>query len=350
MTASTHPQPSGTFLSIRLKILLTFTLLFLVIISGTYYWFFTFSMQRAITRVVEDLDVLLTGAVSQIDGDAFEALAAEGEVNADGYSDDARYWAHAETLGEIARIDPRSGLYTFIAGPREEELVFIGSNGAVADPPWGVLFREVCYEDPECGDLTPNLEAIRTGEIIHDTQIYEDRWGSWISGYAPIRNSANEVVGALGVDFRADYVIQIRSILETTFLLAFIITLIACVVVVILISRRMTQQVLRLTTYAERIGEGDYDLDLAPLKRNRFPDEITTLANVFDIMISKIAQREEKLKQQVADLQIQIDHARRDEQVREIVDNDFFQTLQNKAATMRARRGSITESHEEEQS
>ncbi len=44
-------------------------------------------------------------------------------------------------------------------------------------------------------------------------------------------------------------------------------------------------------------------------------------------MIGKVAKREEKLKQQVADLQIQIDHSKRDEQVKEIVDNDFFQSL-----------------------
>jgi len=55
-------------------------------------------------------------------------------------------------------------------------------------------------------------------------------------------------------------------------------------------------------------------------------------------MIGKVAKREEKLKQQVADLQIQIDHSKRDEQVKEIVDNDFFQTLQTKAYEMRSRR------------
>jgi hypothetical protein len=55
-------------------------------------------------------------------------------------------------------------------------------------------------------------------------------------------------------------------------------------------------------------------------------------------MIEKVARREEKLKQQVADLQIQIDHSKRDEQVKEIVENDFFQSLQSKAYEMRSRR------------
>ncbi len=347
MTTSAPMYHSNLYLSIRLKILMSFMVLFVAILTATYFWFFTFSVQRAISRVTEDLDVLLTGALARVDGDAFIELAREAEVNDEGYSDDPRYWDHANVLGAVARLDPRSGLYTFIAGDREEELIFIGSSGAVAETPFGALFRESCYQDPECGDLTPNLEAIRTGELIHDTQIYEDRWGSWISGYAPIRNSQNQVVGALGVDFRADYVIQIRRSLETTFLIAFISTLAACGVVVFILARRMTEQVRRLTAFAARIGEGDYDLDLTPLRRANFPDEITTMANVFDIMIEKVAQREQRLKQQVADLQIQIDHARRDEQVREIVDNDFFQALQSKAATMRARR-SFSEAGDEE--
>ena len=76
-------------------------------------------------------------------------------------------------------------------------------------------------------------------------------------------------------------------------------------------------------------------------------DEINTLTDVFQIMIDKVAKREEKLKQQVADLQIQIDHSKRDEQVKEIVDNDFFKTLQSKAYEMRSRRQQPTQTQQE---
>jgi len=67
-------------------------------------------------------------------------------------------------------------------------------------------------------------------------------------------------------------------------------------------------------------------------------DEIDTLTGVFEIMVAKVAKREEVLKQQVADLQIILDHSKRDEQVKEIVENDFFQSLQSKAYEMRSRR------------
>jgi hypothetical protein len=38
--------------------------------------------------------------------------------------------------------------------------------------------------------------------------IYTSKWGSFLSGYAPIRDSNGTVVGILGVDETADFVNQ----------------------------------------------------------------------------------------------------------------------------------------------
>jgi GAF domain-containing protein len=48
--------------------------------------------------------------------------------------------------------------------------------------------------------------------------------------------------------------------------------------------------------------------------------------------------REQGLKQEIQQLRIEIDEAKRQKQVSEIVDTDFFQDLQAKARTMRSRR------------
>ena len=47
--------------------------------------------------------------------------------------------------------------------------------------------------------------------MVDQTDIYSDGFGNWISGYAPIKNSSGVIVGALGVDFEADYVAQVRQ-------------------------------------------------------------------------------------------------------------------------------------------
>jgi hypothetical protein len=92
-----------------------------------------------------------------------------------------------------------------------------------------------------------------------------------------------------------------------------------------------------LAGFAERIGEGDYEQDLSLLAKDRFPDEIDTLARVFGIMVEKVREREQSLRRRVEELQIIVDKSKRDKQVLEIVDSDFFQDLQDKAKAMRKR-------------
>jgi len=347
MTEATKTPKRALFVSLRVKLIIAFTLLFSVVFAASYYWFYTSSIDRALARVTEDLDVILNGAAAKIDGDAFATLAAEGIPTEGGYyPDNPAYLQHVEWLATVKHIftdpvnpdEPRATLYTFIAGPGDHAITFIGSSSATANPPSGAKFFEVCTDAPhDCGDLTPNLQAISSGQLVNQTQIYSDKFGDWISGYLPVRNSNGEVVGALGVDFRADYVQQVRTAILNTVGIAFVLTYAFLFATVWLISRTFSEPIIKLTRIAARIGEGDYDQDFSKV-HVPVRDEIDSLADVFEIMIGKVAKREEKLKQQVADLQIQIDHSKRDEQVKEIVDNDFFQTLQTKAYEMRSRR------------
>src|SRR5690606_5361773 len=57
--------------------------------------------------------------------------------------------------------------------------------------------------------------------------------------------------------------------------------------------------------------------------------------------------RESSLRQQIQQLRIEIDEAKRKQQVSEIVDTDFFQDLQAKAHTIRSRRAKRKSSEEE---
>ena len=88
------------------------------------------------------------------------------------------------------------------------------------------------------------------------------------------------------------------------------------------------------------MGEGEYNQNLDELINTRFSDEISTLADVFKLMANKIKGREEKLKQQVAELKIEIDESKRKKQVAEITESDFFQDLQARAKEMRKRKRS----------
>src|SRR5215218_245083 len=107
------PGRSGTFVSLRVKLLVLFTLLFTLIFAATFYWFYNFATNMALARIEEDLRDTLLSAAAAVDGDQLAALAAEGTPNEAGYTDDPRYWEQVAWFGTVQHIEPRAVLYTF---------------------------------------------------------------------------------------------------------------------------------------------------------------------------------------------------------------------------------------------
>ena len=167
-----------------------------------------------------------------------------------------------------------------------------------------------------------------------------DQWGSWVSAYAPIKDSSGAVVGALGVDYHADYVTQVQQNLLSKFIPPILVTYLALVVLVFLVSRVLTRPLSRLTQAAERIAEGDYAQHLTGPEPAKIDDEISTLTRVFEGMVARVRERVQDLAQKVERLTIEIDESKRQQQVSQIVESDFFQSLQGRADEMRRRKAS----------
>jgi two-component system cell cycle response regulator len=89
-----------------------------------------------------------------------------------------------------------------------------------------------------------------------------------------------------------------------------------------------------LTAGAAALQAGE--LDGAPLDgvAGRL-DALGTLARVFVGMAREVRARESRLAAQVAELRIEIDEARKARAVAEIVETDYFQDLQRRAAELR---------------
>jgi CheY-like chemotaxis protein len=91
-----------------------------------------------------------------------------------------------------------------------------------------------------------------------------------------------------------------------------------------------------LTKAAGAIEQGRFDpAELTPVADR--DDELGTLARVFFRMASEVASREKQLRQEVERLKVEIDDARKTEQVAEITETTYFQDLQQKAANLRRR-------------
>jgi CheY-like chemotaxis protein len=87
---------------------------------------------------------------------------------------------------------------------------------------------------------------------------------------------------------------------------------------------------------AAAVEAGEFDPEtLARVATRR--DELGRLARVFQRMAHEVHAREQRLKQEVQQLRIEIDEARTARQVAEITETDYFQDLQRKADQLRIR-------------
>jgi HAMP domain-containing protein len=317
------------FVSLHVKFLVGFTVLFSVVFAIAFYWFYSFATDRAMRRIEEDMVDTLNGAIAGVDGDEFIALAREAEPRDDGLTDDPRYWRHLDWLGTVHNIEPRAYPYTYIKGEEPNEVLFIGDILVITDPDNSAVLRESYISK---GGMWGGLSGLNK-----KLTPYVDKWGSWVSAYAPIANSKEEWVGAMGMDFRADYVRQVQQAIRDRVVIAFAITYTALFVLVFVISRSLTRPVIVLTTVAEQVAEGDYDQSVSALYSGTLRDEVATLAQVFEMMINKVREREESLKRQVQELRIEIDQAKKAKQVAEITETEYFQGLREHAAKLRER-------------
>lgn len=98
------------------------------------------------------------------------------------------------------------------------------------------------------------------------------------------------------------------------------------------------RQVARLTDAAGAVETGTFDVaSLAEVGERT--DALGQLARVFQHMAHEVYAREQRLKQQVQELRIEIDRSRASSQVAEITETDYFRELQERARTLRARAG-----------
>jgi two-component system, cell cycle response regulator len=96
------------------------------------------------------------------------------------------------------------------------------------------------------------------------------------------------------------------------------------------------QSVGEVTAAAAAIEAGDFAPEtLAPVAAR--PDELGQLARVFQEMTREIQARERRLKEQVQQLRVEVDQARRVRQVAEITQTDYFQNLKQQARALRTR-------------
>lgn len=110
--------------------------------------------------------------------------------------------------------------------------------------------------------------------------------------------------------------------------------IVAATSAIFLSDRLIARPILAITQAAASIEAEKFELNSLESVTKR-TDELGQLARVFQQMAREVYEREQRLKQQVIELQIEIDQTKRERQVAEITETDYFQELQKKAKKLR---------------
>ncbi|MBW4652922.1 MAG: HAMP domain-containing histidine kinase [Kaiparowitsia implicata GSE-PSE-MK54-09C] len=290
--------------SLRTKLLVGFSVVFGVVFAGAFYWFYSFTTDKVLTRLRADMQATLYGALAGLDPELLQALYETGQPNADGFSNDPRYLAVMDWFQMVHSIEPRAWLYTYATGDARYHQRAIAQQVQPNEPItvylvdiWSAYNPEKAAQFLETTESGSALRRIASGSTLEEFGIYEDEWGTWVSAFVPLPNQGNGLVFGLGLDIEASYVRQIQSTIRQRVLIASALAYSILFGLIYILSGMLTRQLRELTHAADQIATGDYSLGQFAISRGYFPDEMTSLSQVFRGMVQSIRVREQLIRE-----------------------------------------------------
>ncbi|SLM30063.1 Multi-sensor hybrid histidine kinase [Desulfamplus magnetovallimortis] len=145
------------------------------------------------------------------------------------------------------------------------------------------------YQD--ASPLLKQIFATMKAPVI-ENELYTDKWGTWLSGYAPFYDSSGKRAGVLGVDISAATVKQYQKKLLVKSIVTFLLILPFVVAAAIYLGNYMANPINMMKDGAARISDGDLDvrLEIPPGR------EISVLARTLNQMAENLQQEQMNLK------------------------------------------------------
>jgi len=271
------------FRSFRFKITVLFVLL--MFLSGfiSNFFVYEYSLKTQMGQLRDKLMIIAQLIAKNID--AKELL--EIPLNNDGI-DTPQYKKIESELDKIRDVFP-SIVFIYVMEKTQEECVFkfvidlhpgdVDTYPAPANP----------GEEYNCS-LYPEMMKAFSGPSA-DNKIVKDKWGVFLSGYAPIKNDKGESVAILGIDMSARDVYDLQKEVNKRAALVLLLGIILSVLLGTFISLRVTKPVEKLVEGTRHISEGNLDYHI----KIGGSDEMSELADSFNKMTVKLSDARDEL-------------------------------------------------------
>ena len=203
---------------------LFFVFLLLILIAGTGLWLSRFVGEKM--RLDEENNLLLRAQMIAVMLDRDDVRALDGDER----DLDKPAYDRLKLLLEEVRALNVDSRFIYIMGLNDKDQQFFNVDSEPAD--------SEDYSAP--GDLyleaTPLDIANHKAGIAYTDGPYTDSWGEWVSAYAPIFSSNQNVLGLVGIDVAAERIVLRIKIVKQAILLIF--GLLFYITLVLILHRR----------------------------------------------------------------------------------------------------------------
>ncbi len=266
------------------------SVLLTAIISGVLYFVFS---SITLHDVQNDLEQIAIKTAAFIPTEVHERLEKPSDQSSDDYRLLELY------LQSIMSGNPSiDDIYTLRPTEDPDTMQFVVSGEETEDENRDGIIDE-SEQKAMLGEEYDITQAPKIKEALsqptHDDSITYDKWGAWISGYAPLRNDQGEAVGVVGVDYEAGLLSEER---RQILLPLFYINL-ALILPYALLSwyttRRIGKPYRTLIQAMDRVVHGDINYKMTSRKKG----EEFLLARLFNNMrdtLLHVCQHEAKKK------------------------------------------------------
>jgi putative methionine-R-sulfoxide reductase with GAF domain len=271
--------------NIRVKIITAFTIVSLVSLGilGTV----TFINYR--NQVREDIRQRLLNMVSLIalqqDAELHSTIQNPGDEETDAYEQ-----IRAVNSANIVTEPDLAYIYTMRLN-EQGEIYFVVDTGQPGDEDLAAVAEKVENPGQKMLETFPTLD-----HPIVEEDFNTDRWGTFLSAYAPFYAEDGSREGIVGVDIAADKIIAqekavLNLILGTAAVAMVIVTLLG-----LFLGNIFTKPIINLSLVAQKITEGD----LGVQAKVETTDEVGDLAKGFNTMTAQLRELIGSLEQRVA--------------------------------------------------
>ncbi|WP_270853873.1 methyl-accepting chemotaxis protein [Roseburia hominis] len=214
-------------------------------------------------------------AAQRIDGDLLEQLQAGDEGSAD----------YEEILSQLQE---------FLCGDEIKYIYTMRMNGDTlefivdADTEEGAAIGEA-YE------IYDEIAEAFDGNVTVDSEMTSDEWGDFYSAFAPVHNSAGDIVGIVGVDCSATEIRIQQSALIRKFMLIELVGLAIAVVLSLVISGVLSRSVSAIAGKMSELAQKEGDLTQKITVRSS--DEVGNIAGSLNVFLENLREIIKKISE-----------------------------------------------------